>query len=147
VGRKEPQHSDPGHRLQRRSDSCVLAGAEQTGQLQRIALLQRFIARFGRRGILGVLGDREFIGDQWSQWLSAHDIPYLIRMKENQLLTACQGGERSVRSAFADLNAGASSALRKRRSIGQQWVWLSGMKLDSGELLILTDNNRFPQPL
>ncbi|MDI1232601.1 MAG: transposase [Methylobacter sp.] len=35
----------------------------------------------------------------------------------------------------------------KRRCIGQQWVWLSGMKLDSGELLILAGNQRFPQSL
>jgi hypothetical protein len=48
---------------------------------------------------------------------------------------------------FADLKAGKRRALRKRRRIGQQWVWLSGMKLDSGELLILAGNPRFSQPL
>ncbi|MEC4747518.1 hypothetical protein [Methylomicrobium sp. Wu6] len=68
-------------------------------------------------------------------------------MKENQLLTARQGQERPVRSLFADLAVGKSRSLRKRRRIGQQWVWLSGMKLDSGELLILAGNHRFPQPL
>jgi len=118
-----------------------------SNQRERIALLQRFIARFGRQGILGVLGDREFIGDRWWQWLSDQDIPYLIRMKENQLLTARPGQERPVRSLFADLDVGKSRALRKKRRIGQQWVWLSGMKLDSGELLILAGNQRFPQPV
>jgi hypothetical protein len=105
-------------------------------------LLQRFIARFGLRSILGVLGDHEFIGDHWWQWLSGQDIPYLIRMKENQLLRASQDQERPVRSLVADLKAGTSRALRKRRRFGQQWAWLSGMKLDSGELLILAGNQR-----
>jgi hypothetical protein len=125
----------------------VLNKQGNSSQRERIALLQRFIARFGRRGILGVLGDREFIGDQWWRWLSDQDIPYLIRMKENQLLAASQGQERPVRSLFADLKAGTSRMLRKKRRIGQQWVWLSGMKLDSGELLILAGNRRFSQPL
>jgi len=125
----------------------VLNKQGNSNQRERIALLQRFIARFGRQGILGVLGDREFIGDQWWQWLSDQDIPYLIRMKENQLLTACPGQERPVRSLFADLDVGKSRALRKKRRIGQQWVWLSGMKLDSGEQLILAGNQRFPQPV
>jgi hypothetical protein len=121
----------------------VLNKQGNSSQRERIALLQRFIDRFGRRGILGILGDREFIGDQWWQWLSDQDIPYLIRIKENQLLD----DECPVRSVFADLKAGKSRALRKRRRIGQQWVWLSGMKLDSGELLILAGNQRFSQPL
>lgn len=121
----------------------VLNKQGNSSQRERIALLQRFIRQFGRRGILGVLGDREFIGDQWWQWLSDQDIPYLIRIKENQLLDE----ERPVRSVFAGLKAGKSRLLRKRRRIGQQWVWLSGMKLDSGELLILAGNQRFPQPL
>jgi len=125
----------------------VLNKQGNSSQRERIALLQRFIGRFGRRGILGILGDREFIGDHWWQWLSDQDIPYLIRMKENQLLTARQGHERPVRSLFADLAVGKGRSLRKRRRIGQQWVWLSGMKLDSGELLILAGNQRFPQPL
>jgi hypothetical protein len=40
----------------------VLNKQGNSSQRKRIALLQRSIAQFGRRGILGVLGDREFIG-------------------------------------------------------------------------------------
>lgn len=125
----------------------VLNKQGNSSQRERIALLQRFIRQFGRKAILGILGDREFIGDQWWQWLSDQDIPYLIRMKENQLLTDRRGHERPVRALFTDLNVGKSRSLRKRRRVGQQWVWLSGMKLDSGELLVLAGNQRFPQSL
>ena len=125
----------------------VLNKQGNSNQRERIALLQRFIRQFGRSGILGILGDREFIGNQWWQWLSDQQIPYLIRMKENQLMTDRQGHERPVRSLFADLEAGKSRSLRKRRRVSQQWVWLSGMKLDSGELLILAGNQCFQQAL
>jgi hypothetical protein len=42
----------------------VLNKQGNSSQRERITLLPRFIGRFGRRGILGILGDREFIGDQ-----------------------------------------------------------------------------------
>lgn len=91
----------------------VLNKQGNSSQRERIALLPRFIGRFGRRGILGILGDREFIGDQGWQWLSDQDIPYLIRMKENQLLTARQGHERPVRSLFG-LGGGQKSFTEKK---------------------------------
>ncbi|WP_305910357.1 IS4 family transposase (plasmid) [Methylomarinum sp. Ch1-1] len=125
----------------------VLNKQGNSNQRERIALLQRYIRQFGRSNILGVLGDREFIGDQWWQWLSDQRIPYLIRMKDNQLMTDQRGYERPVRSLFANLQAGKTRLLRKKRRVGQQWVWLSGMKLNSGELLVLAGNQRFDQPL
>lgn len=125
----------------------ILNKQGNSNQRERIALIQRFLRRFGRRGILGILADREFIGDHWWQWLNEQRIPYLIRIKENQVLTDRRGRLRPVRALFADLEAGHTRVLKSTRRIGTQWVWLSGMKLDSGELLILAGNQRFPQPL
>ena len=68
-------------------------------------------------------------------------------MRENQLMTDRQGHERPVRTLFEDLKVGKSRSFRKTRRVGQQWVWLSGMKLDSGELLILAGNQKIPKSL
>jgi hypothetical protein len=125
----------------------VLNKQGNSNQRERIALLQRFIRQFGRSGILGVLGDREFIGDHWWHWLNEQRIPYLMRMKENQGVSNRHGHSCAVRCLFADLGRGKSRVLRNRRCVGRQWVWLSGMKLDGGELLILAANHRFRQPL
>jgi hypothetical protein len=125
----------------------ILNKRGNSNQRERIALLQRFIKQFGRKNILGVLGDREFIGDHWWQWLSAYDIPYLIRVKDNQLVRNRKGLNCAVRSLFADLQVGESRLLRKARRLGQQRVWLSGLRLGSGEWLILASNQRFQQPL
>ncbi len=35
---------------------------------QRIALMKRFIKLVGKEHILGIFGDREFIGGEWLQW-------------------------------------------------------------------------------
>lgn len=122
----------------------VLNKQGNSNQRERIALLQRFIKQFGRQRIQGILADREFIGDQWWQWLSDHDIPYLIRMKDNQLLTTHGKATQKVETLFRDLKAGEERSLGKKQRIGAQWVWLNALKLDTGELLVLASNRRVP---
>jgi hypothetical protein len=125
----------------------VLNKQGNSNQRERIALLQRFIRQFGRHKIRGVLADREFIGDQWWQWLTDHRIPFVIRMKANQLLTSNRQASLKVETLFRDLQVGEERQLGKRHRIGQQWVWLSGLKLESNELLILASNQRFQHPV
>jgi hypothetical protein len=125
----------------------VLNKRGNSNQRERIALLQRFISQFGRNNILGVLADREFIGGQWWKWLSSKEIPYLIRIKGNQLMTDKHGKEAHVRSLFANLKPGKRRVLRHRREVSGEWVWLSGSKLPSGELLIVASNHYTVDPI
>jgi len=121
----------------------VLNKQGNSNQRERIALLKRFVSQFGRKNIRGVLADREFIGDQWWQWLTDHHIPYLIRMKDNQLVVTNPGASRKVRALFRNVKVGEKRALGQRQRIGRQWVWLSTLKLESGELLVVASNLRF----
>ena len=124
----------------------VLNKRGNSSQVERIALLKRFVRQFGRDDILGILGDREFIGEQWWHWLSANRIPFLMRMRENQLMTDQRGRERAVRSRFHDLKVNQGRCLRKTCQVGQARVWLSGMRLENGELLIVAANQPFREP-
>ena len=125
----------------------VLRKRGNSNQPERIALLHRFIRQFGRSQILGVLGDREFIGGAWWHWLNQHGIVYLIRMRENQHLTDTTGQGGTVRSRFHDLKPGQSRVYRKARRVSGQRVWLSALRLGNGELLILAANQPVAQPL
>lgn len=125
----------------------ILRKAGNSNQRERIALLKRFSNRFGRAQILAVLGDREFIGDSWWQWLTYNKIPYLIRTKENQLVTDAQGRAQSLKNLFSDLAPEQLRILKNRRKIGQQWVYVSALRLEDGELLILSANQKIKQPM
>jgi len=124
----------------------VLNKQGNSNQRERIALLQRFIRQFGRHKMLGVLADREFVGDLWWQWLCQHNIPHLIRMKENQLLTTNRDKPKKVETLSRDMKAGEGRQMEKRQRTGTQWVWLSGLKLESNGLLILASDMRFQHP-
>ena len=52
-------------------------------QTERIALINRYIDLFGAHTIDFLTADREFIGQQWWQFLIDHKIRFFIRMREN----------------------------------------------------------------
>ena len=103
---------------------------------ERIALMKRFIHLFGKDRIKGLLADREFIGIQWLKWLHKEEIPYCIRLKKSALTTDIRGNKVNVKQLFHHLRAGESLHLGKRKLLGNL-VYLSGLRLETGELLIL----------
>lgn len=69
----------------------VLDRAGNSGAEERIALIERFVAIFGRERIGLLLGDREFIGTEWLKYLADNDIPFVIRMRAGQRATTVEG--------------------------------------------------------
>lgn len=69
----------------------VLDRAGNSGAAARIALVERFIAVFGRDRIGLLLGDREFIGTDWLNWLIGNDIPFVIRMRAGLRAATVEG--------------------------------------------------------
>ena len=123
----------------------VLNKRGNSNQRERIALLKRFITQFGSDQIEGVLGDREFIGKDWWHWLSTNKIPFLMRMKGNQHCTY-KGEKRPVSHLFRKLKPSESTVLRKARHVSGQSVWLSALRLETGDLLILAGNQKQAKP-
>ena len=125
----------------------VLNKKGNSSQRERIAQLRRFVNQFGSQSIQGILGDREFIGEQWWGWLTQQQIPFMMRMKANQHYLDKQGKSRPVETLFRSLKPGESSILRKPRHISGQAIWLSALRLETGKLLILASNKKQADPL
>lgn len=66
----------------------------------RIKLVKRFVKQFGTDCIAGILGDREFIGKDWLDWLNKNGIRFLVRIKANQITTNSRGLEVDVSALF-----------------------------------------------
>jgi len=54
--------------------------------LERIDLIKRILLLIRPENIECLLGDKEFMGAEWIQWLDSQDIPFLIRICNNSLL-------------------------------------------------------------
>lgn len=108
---------------------------------ERMALLKRFIDRFGKSRIKGLLADREFIGDEWMGWLIKQRIPFFIRIRNNSISTNRQNQRTRVDRLFYTLKPGEIGQLRQLRPLGQCKVYLSALRLADGELLIVASHN------
>ena len=69
----------------------VLDRAGHSETAQRIALMDRYCALFGQPSIAMLLADREFVGEDWFNWLVNNDIPFTIRLAHNRLVTRADG--------------------------------------------------------
>jgi hypothetical protein len=74
----------------------VLDRPGNSGAAERIALMERYLARFGKQSIRLLLADREFIGADWLNYLIEKDIPFAIRMRSGQRATTAEGRSGSL---------------------------------------------------
>jgi hypothetical protein len=123
------------------------AGNSNTGE--RIDLLDRLAAIFPDMKIASLAGDREFVGNRWMAYLARENIPFTLRLRENQhvardgyatwtLARHAQGlkrGEKKILPGFWRLG-GADLPLR-----------IVMMRLKTGELLALACLSRPRQAL
>ena len=67
---------------------------------ERKDLLKEFIDIFGVEKIEALTADREFIGQEWFDWLKEKKIPFVIRVKSNILIDENHLGSRDAKSCF-----------------------------------------------
>jgi hypothetical protein len=104
---------------------------------ERIALIEEFIRLFGVASILYLCADREFIGKHWFQWLMRNQVDFRIRVRYNTQITNGRGELVDAKRLFRSLAINQPLDLEKARSIWGLAMWVSGMRLASGEYLIL----------
>lgn len=108
---------------------------------ERTQLIERFIEGFGAGKILGIAGDREFIGDRWFAHLQKRRIPFDMRVKANHVTTNSRGLAVDIDALFYHLKPGEFSALAGRRRLMGRALYLSALRLKDGKLLIIASTN------
>ena len=115
---------------------------------QRIDLIKRFVALFGKECIAAIVADREFVGQTWIGWLESERIPFHIRIKENMWFTKPGTGER-IRMRWILQGRPVSSIYHHPGMLylDKTLVYVSGMRIKGGEYLILVSYNKGQQSL
>ncbi len=103
---------------------------------ERKELMEHFIRLFGKERIESVAADREFIGNEWFQWLKDNNINIVVRIRENQKVTNSRGLYARASALFRNLKPGERRILKGLRKIGDTEVFVGGMKCISGEFFI-----------
>jgi len=119
------------------------AGTSNTAE--RKDLISLFIEWFGSHRIEGLIGDREFIGDKWMQYLDDMGIPFYLRIKAGMQIANSKGAFRTSNHLVHGLKAGSYTTLKGTRRLGQKRkgpeLYISAFRRLDGELVIIATND------
>ena len=110
--------------------------------VERIDLIKRVLLFIGSGNIECLLGDREFVGAEWIEWLDEQNIPFLFRVRNNSLLE----GVLPVHAFFKRLPT------KKKVKNGKTVLWGRAVYLSTrwsynrDELVTLISNRKFRSP-
>lgn len=108
---------------------------------ERIALVQRFIDKFGTENIDCILADREFVGNEWFQWLNDNDIGFCIRIKKNSKVTNRFGRSVQVHTLLRQVMVGECFLLNRIVKVHDVHVRLFAYRNKDNELMIVATND------
>jgi hypothetical protein len=103
---------------------------------KRIRLTQRLLRILDIPRIQCLVGDREFVGEDWFAWLLERRLPFGMRLRENMKITPENGRMRDARTHFAALRPGDWLDLGACRVCGVD-MGVCGVRIRKDELLIL----------
>lgn len=105
---------------------------------ERIDLLEQVLEVIEAKQITNFLGDREFIGQDWFAFLEEKNIPFAIRIKENNLVD--QWFRLSM--FFTKLEAGQKQYLHHRYTICGCQLSVAATRSSNNQLVIIVTNRK-----
>ena len=121
----------------------LLPTAGNSHTSERTELLDRLRAAFPDLKIAALMGDREFIGDAWMAYLQRENIPFILRLRENQYVLREGYVALPISGIAQHLKVREKMTVKGCCRLGCQNETLSSsvrlvvMRLASGELLAL----------
>ena len=115
-------------------------GGNAKGQ-EHAQMIQRFLQCFDSSIIAGVLADREFANQDFFKYLSKHEIPFYIRIKEGSLVSHFEHSKWfKAKRLFKGLRVNEKQFHTQPVIVHGQSCCLAAGRSDSGELLIVATN-------
>lgn len=99
-----------------------------SSQAERMDLFKRYVRLFGAHSIASLTADREFVGEQWWQFLIDLKIRIFIRMRANMYVSVPGKGEVKAFWLFNSLPLNTFYQHPKIVQIKGCWVYISGLK-------------------
>jgi len=114
---------------------------------ERIELINKYIRLFGKKNIESIVADREFVGQQWLEFLNQEKIKYYIRIRNNfKVFIPHKNKEIKASHLFNRFRINQFVYYNKIVRINGELCYLSGCKLNNRkgkqEFLIIVSFNK-----
>ena len=120
----------------------VLPKKGNSNTAERVALIEQFIELFGTKAVSYLCADREFIGKKWFSYLTRRGIRFCIRVRENTQVPNGRGRMVAAKRLWRAQRVGEALEIEKARMIWGMPLYISGVRLASGEYVILLTPER-----
>jgi Transposase DDE domain len=97
----------------------LLPKTGNSSSAERIALFDRLAQTFPDMRIATLTGDREFIGDRWMNTLAERNIPFVLRLRENQYIQRDGYAAMTIAAIASRLETGATLILKQPCKLGR----------------------------
>lgn len=97
-------------------------------------IIDKFISIFGKDKIKAITADREFVGEDWFEYLISSDLPFVIRIKKNFIIEHNQESKK----AYQFFKKDGTLELKDSKVLGEK-LDIVGKELE-GDYLILATN-------
>lgn len=101
---------------------------------ERKQIIKRVLDVVGKQNIEAILGDREFIGEEWIQHLDNEGIPFIIRIKKN-MYVEYQGNTVQVCDLFESIIKGEKLVVQAK--LNDVPIQLAATRSNDGEFVIV----------
>lgn len=108
---------------------------------ERIDLMKQVLKRIPKSHIRVILADREFIGREWFEWLDTQNIPFVIRIKENALVSS-RDRDIPIKKLFENLHIHQQVSLQRPRRVYDLPVYVSALRLKDQYLILASNQQR-----
>lgn len=113
-----------------------------SSSVERKELLEKAISVLGKERILGLLGDREFIGVRWFKYLIDSEIEFHIRLpKQIKVGSVLASNRKTINWLFRHWRENVKTDYHKPVMILGYKLWLSGMKSDKGYCVVVSNKD------
>ena len=119
----------------------LLPKAGNSNTQERIALMEQFIRLFGQDKIACLLGDREFKGKEWFDFLLDSRIKFRIRLPKNTLIENSRGRLVSAFTLFRNLKVHQHRVLGTKRLVWGHKLYVAGSRLSKGDFFIVVSSD------
>lgn len=121
---------------------CCLEKKGNSNTSERIEIIKRILRLIGSDCIECLLGDREFVGEEWIKWLDEQKIHFLLRTRNNSLLE----GLIPVNTFFKRLPDKKTVKNGKTILWGRPVYLSTRWSYNKDELVTLISNRKFQNP-
>ena len=106
---------------------------------ERKKLIEQILKILPKERIEIILGDREFVGEEWLEYLNSEELPFAIRVKKNERIKHKNGGKMQLGRFFSDMQVGAIKSVEAKFYDSEILVKITCLQLEREQLFIVSN--------